>query len=148
MKEKLKKIDENIYELPKEGKMLVPGRIFVSDKLLKDVEETCIKQVANVAQLPGIVGHSIAMPDVHSGYGFSIGGVAAFGLKKGIISPGGIGYDENCGVRLLVSNLTKEEFLKKRKEITAQIARDIPSGVGRGGPIKLAHTDLKKNLGN
>src|SRR3989338_6513065 len=99
MKEKIKKVAENIYELPRTGKMLVPGRIFASEKLFANVEENCIQQVANVAQLPGIVGYSLAMPDVHSGYGFSVGGVAAFDIEKGIISPGRIGYDLNCGVR-------------------------------------------------
>src|SRR3989344_978638 len=96
LKEKLKKIAENTYELQKIDGMLAPGKIFVSDELYKSVEEVCIQQVVNVAKLKGIVGHSLAMPDVHSGYGFSIGGVAAFDLKKGIISPGGVGYDINC----------------------------------------------------
>ena len=142
LKEKMKKVAENIYELPKEGKMKVPGRIFASDKIFKNVEETCVQQVANVAQLPGIVKYSLAIPDVHSGYGFSIGGVAAFDIKKGIISPGGIGYDINCGVRLLVSNLDKNDFLKKRKEVIHQIVRDVPSGVGRHSEFKLSDKEL------
>src|SRR3989344_2419692 len=96
MKEKFDKISENIYELPKQGKMLVPARIFASDKIFKAVEEICVSQLVNVAQLPGIVGYSMAMPDVHVGYGFPIGGVAAFDLEKGVISPGGVGYDINC----------------------------------------------------
>jgi len=95
-KEQLKKIGECEYELPKTGKMLVPGKIFISQKLLGLVEENAIQQVANVAQLPGIVKNSLAMSDMHSGYGFCIGGVAAFDLDSGIISPGGVGYDINC----------------------------------------------------
>ncbi len=86
-KEKLKKISEYEYELPKEGKMLVLGRIFISDKMI--IEEDALKQVANVAHLPGILKHSIGLPDMHVGYGFPIGGVAAFDMDKGIISPGG-----------------------------------------------------------
>ncbi len=95
-KEQLRKISKYEFELPKSGKMLVPGRIFISKKLLKDVEEEAINQIANVAQLKGIIGSSFGMADIHSGYGFSIGGVAAFDLEKGIISPGGVGYDINC----------------------------------------------------
>ena len=95
-KEQLKKISECEFELPKTGRMLVPGKIFISEKMLEIVEESAIKQVANVAMLPGIVKYSIAMPDIHSGYGFPIGGVAAFDIEKGIISPGGVGYDINC----------------------------------------------------
>jgi len=140
----MKRVEENIYELPKQGKMLVPGRIFASDKIFKNVEETCVQQLANVAQLPGIVGYSLAMSDVHSGYGFPVGGVAAFDLKKGIISPGGIGYDINCGVRLLTSNLDKKDFLKKRKEVIHQIKRDVPSGVGRKGEFSLSEKEIKE----
>src|SRR3989338_1712271 len=96
LKEKMKKVSENIYELPKSGKMLVEGRIFTSDKLFEAVEEICVQQLVNVASLPGILGHASAMPDVHVGYGFPIRGVAAFDLEKGVISPGGVGYDINC----------------------------------------------------
>ncbi len=140
----IKKISENVYELKKEGKMLVPGKVFASEKLIGKIkEDKTLEQVRNVAQLPGIVGHSIAMPDAHQGYGFSVGGVAAFDVKKGIVSPGGIGYDINCGVRLLASNLTKEKFLKKRKEITHQIKRDVPSGVGVKGEFSFKEKELE-----
>ena len=108
---KLKKKSENIYEIEKEGKMNVPCIIFSSDKLIEDMKkDKTLQQVINVSQLPGIVEKSIAMSDAHQGYGFSIGGVAAFDLKKGIISPGGVGYDINCGVRLLTTNITKSIF--------------------------------------
>src|SRR3989344_2638047 len=146
MKEKFKKIVENIYELPKQGKMLVPARIFASDKIFKAVEEICVSQLVNVAQLPGIVGYSMAMPDVHVGYGFPIGGVAAFDLEKGVISPGGVGYDVNCGVRILVSNLKKEEFMKKRKEVLNEIYKNVPSGLGENGEFKLSENDLREVL--
>ncbi len=142
LKEKLKKVAENVFELPKEGKMLVPGRIFASENLFKNIEEVSIKQVSNVAQLPGIVGYSIAMPDIHPGYGFPIGGVAAFDVKKGIISPGGIGYDINCSVRLLRTNLSLEKLKKNEKIIADKLFEAVPSGVGRGGLMRLSDEDL------
>src|SRR3990167_6115093 len=128
----MKKIAENIWEIPKTGKMKVAGRIFASEALMENIkkDEKTFEQIKNVAELQGIVGESIAMPDAHQGYGFCIGGVAAFDLENGIISPGGVGYDIGCGVRILTTSLQKEEFLAKRKEIVTQIARDVPSGVG------------------
>src|SRR3990167_7514653 len=96
IKENLVKISENMYEIPKQSGMNVPGKIFVSEKLLNDIEEDALKQVVNVAKLSGIVGYSIGMSDMHVGYGFPIGGVAAFDFKTGVISPGGVGYDINC----------------------------------------------------
>jgi len=145
-KEQLKKISKYEYELPKIGKMIVPGKIFISEKMLEIVEETAIQQIANVAMLPGIVKYSLGMPDLHSGYGFPIGGVAAFPVETGIISPGGVGYDINCGVRLLASNLTRKQLEEKKKEILNQFFRDIPSGVGRGGAIKLDKKEVKEIL--
>ncbi len=144
LKEKMKKIAENVYEFPKEGKMLVPGIVFASDKLFKDIEEECVQQLFNICQLTGIIKYGIVMSDVHVGYGFPIGGVAAFDLKKGIISPGGVGYDINCGVRLLAANLTKSEFLKKRKDVTHEIARNVPVGLGRGTKQKLSDAELNE----
>ncbi|MBM3247661.1 RtcB family protein [Candidatus Pacearchaeota archaeon] len=130
----LKKISENELEIPEQGKMNVPGRIFASPKLIDDIKkDKAIEQVKNVACLPGIIGASLAMPDCHQGYGFPIGGVAAFDMDKGIISPGGVGYDINCGVRLLATNISIKDFMKKRKEILHAIFRTIPSGVGVGG---------------
>ena len=110
----LKKIGPYEYEIPQTGKMLVPGKVFANEALIEDiVNDGSIQQVINVAQLPGIVKASFAMPDIHSGYGFPIGGVAAFDIETGIISPGGVGYDINCGVRLLGTNCTKDEILQK-----------------------------------
>tara|TARA_Y100000296_G_scaffold45903_1_gene52634 strand:- start:565 stop:1989 length:1425 start_codon:yes stop_codon:yes gene_type:complete len=146
-KEKLKKISENIYELPKSGKMLVPGVVYASEKIIEAIkEDKTLEQVENVAQLPGILKASIALPDSHQGYGFPIGGVAAFDLGKGIISPGGVGYDINCGVRLLKTNLTKKDILKKQKEVVEALYRKIPSGVGRGSKFQMTKQELKKIL--
>lgn len=130
----IRKINDYTWEIPKSGKMNVPGVIFASEKLLEDMKkDKTLEQVKNVATLPGIVKASIACPDSHQGYGFSIGGVAAFDMDKGIISPGGVGYDINCGVRLLSTNIPVAEFMKKRKEILHSIFRSVPSGVGIGG---------------
>ena len=113
----IEKIDDNIYEVPigyRPG-MRVPGRIFVSAALREMVEPGTVDQVANVATLPGIVGHSMAMPDAHLGYGFPIGGVAAFKEQGGIISPGGVGFDINCGVRLLRSGLQPSDLVLRHR---------------------------------
>jgi len=143
----IKKISENVYEIPKEGKMLVPGIIYASDKLMKNIEkDKTLEQVKNVAQLPGIVGKSIAMPDAHQGYGAPIGGVMAFDLDKGIISPGAIGYDENCGVRLLTTNIKKVDFMFKRNALINEIYKLVPSGVGEGTKEKLDMKELDNVL--
>lgn len=130
----LKKISEFEWQIPKTGAMRVPGKIFASEKLIKDMlKDNTLQQIKNVATLPGIIGSSLAMADAHNGYGFSIGGVAAFDIEKGVISPGGVGYDINCGVRMLSTNIKTSDFLKKRKEILHAIFRSVPSGVGKGG---------------
>lgn len=143
---KLKKINENEWEIPKEGKMNVPCRIFASEKLLDDMKkDLCLEQIKNVATLPGIVKRAVALPDAHQGYGFPIGGVAAFDMEKGIVSPGGVGYDINCGVRLLATNIPVSEFMKKRQEVLHAIFRAVPSGVGRGGKA-YSREDIKQVL--
>lgn len=144
---KLKKISENVYEIPKEGKMLVPGIIYASEKLLESIkQDKTFEQVKNVAHLPGILKASIALTDAHQGYGFPIGGVAAFDLDKGVISPGGVGYDINCSVRLLKTNLMKKDILKKQKKILQGLDRKIPSGVGRGSKFQMTKKELNKIL--
>jgi len=142
------KIAENVWEVKKEGKMNVRGIILASDLLMKSIEKDgkTIEQVKNVASLPGIVKESIAMPDAHLGYGFPIGGVAAFDIDKGVVSPGGVGFDINCGVRLLATNLAKEEFLKKRKEVLDEIYKDVPSGVGKKSEFVLEIKELDSVL--
>ena len=136
----------NIHEIKKTGKMLVPGIVFASDKLFEDMKkDMTLEQVKNVACLPGIIDKSIAMPDAHSGYGFPIGGVAAFDVDKGIVSPGGVGYDINCSVRLLKTNL-KSFDIKNWKEILHSLFRSVPSGVGQGSKLKLSDGELNEVL--
>jgi tRNA-splicing ligase RtcB len=132
----LHSLDEFTYEIPKdEGRgMRVPGILYSTPELLSGVEgDPSLEQLANVATLPGIVGASYAMPDIHFGYGFPVGGVAAFGLDDGVVSPGGIGYDINCGVRLLTTRLTAEEIRPHLKSLLERLYREVPSGVGAKG---------------
>jgi tRNA-splicing ligase RtcB len=146
--EKLRRIDNTRIEIPidyKQG-MRVKGIVYVDEVLERELEIQSIEQVANVATLPGIVGSSMAMPDIHTGYGFTIGGVAAFDLKDGIVSPGGVGYDINCGVRLLRSNLKKEEVVPKIKDLVGALYNEIPSGVGSKGKIRLGPEDERRIL--
>ena len=148
--EKLKRIDATKVEVPADykGGMRVKGIIYVDEILEKELEIQAIDQVANVAMLPGIVGASMAMPDIHTGYGFPIGGVAAFDLKEGVVSPGGVGYDINCGVRLLKSGLSREDVLPKIKDLVSVLYTEVPSGVGSKGRIRLGPADEKKILLN
>ncbi len=144
---KIKKISKNIYEIPKEGKMNVPGIVYASEKLMEAIQkDKSLEQVKNVAQLPGILKASIALPDAHQGYGFPIGGVAAFDLDKGIISPGGVGYDINCSVRFLRTNLKKQDIVKNKEKVVEAIYRKIPSGVGRGSKFNITKQELNKVL--
>ena len=146
---KLKKISNVEWEIPKEGKMNVVGRVFASEKLLNDMKkDKTLEQVKNVAKLPGILKASIAMPDCHQGYGFPIGGVAAFDIDKGIVSPGGVGYDISCSVRLLKTNLTMKDIEKNKKEVLHSLFRSIPSGVGRGDKLRVSKEVLNKVLVN
>ena len=124
-------IDECRYRVPKHGRMNVPGLVFADQRLMSGIAgDQCLRQVANVACLPGIVRASIAMPDIHWGYGFPIGGVAAFDPDEGVISPGGVGYDINCGVRLLRSSLSFDEVGGQMRAIVEELFRSVPSGVG------------------
>ena len=144
---KIKKISENIYEIEKQGNMKVPGRIYASKKILDNIKkDKTLEQIKNVAMLPGILKYSIAVPDAHQGYGFPIGGVAGFDLDKGVISPGGVGYDINCSVRLLRTNLKKQDILKKQGEVADALQRKIPSGVGVGSKFQVTKEELKKIL--
>jgi tRNA-splicing ligase RtcB len=147
MNPSLNKIGDFLYEIPKTGKMRVPARIYASERMLKDIlRDNALEQVANVAWLPGIVGYSYAMPDIHWGYGFPIGGVAAFDVEEGIVSPGGVGYDINCGVRLLKTDLMWQEIEPKIQRLVDTLFRKIPSGVGSTGQIKLNPSEEKKVL--
>ncbi len=142
---KVKKIDEWRYLIPQTGAMKVPGLIFSSPELMPNIKgDQSLLQVANVATLPGIVRHSLAMPDIHWGYGFPIGGVAAFSMENGIVSPGGVGYDINCGVRLLTTALVASEIRPRIKELVWALFKNIPTGVGSRGRIRLSVKEEKK----
>jgi tRNA-splicing ligase RtcB (3'-phosphate/5'-hydroxy nucleic acid ligase) len=144
---KLKKINKYEWEIPKTKNMNVKGTIYASEKLMNLIkEDKTLEQVSNVASLPGILDKSIALADAHRGYGFSIGGVAAFDMNKGVISPGGVGYDINCSIRLLKTNLKKADVIKKQKEIVEELFRKIPSGVGRGSKFQITYKELDKLL--
>jgi tRNA-splicing ligase RtcB (3'-phosphate/5'-hydroxy nucleic acid ligase) len=135
------------YEIPRSGAMRVPGLIFASPAMLSDLRaDKSLQQVVNVATLPGIVNYSIAMPDIHWGYGFPIGGVAAFDPDEGVLSPGGVGYDINCGVRLLRSNLHREEVEGVLAELSLELHGAIPSGVGSKSHRKLTADELDRVL--
>jgi len=142
------KISDYLWELPKSFRpdMLVPARIFASAKLLEQTEPDAITQVVNVATLPGITGYSFAMPDIHTGYGFVIGGVAAMDAKEGIISPGGVGYDIACSVRLLRSDYTLENIKSRLDSLATEIQKEVPSGLGRGRQIKLSLKEIDRIL--
>jgi tRNA-splicing ligase RtcB len=141
----IKKIDEWRFLIPKAGAMRVPGLIFSSSELMPNIkDDQSLQQVVNVATLPGIVKHALAMPDIHWGYGFPIGGVAAFTMENGIISPGGVGYDINCGVRLLTTSLLANEIRPKIKELISALFKAIPTGVGSRGRIRLSRGEEKK----
>ena len=143
----LKRIDKYRWEVPKTGEMRVPGIIYATEQMLKgEKQNEPLKQVANVATLPGILKASMAMPDMHWGYGFPIGGVAAFDWETGIISPGGVGYDINCGVRLATTALVEKEVRPKLKDLVNALYQNIPSGVGSTGSIKLSVKEEKKVL--
>ncbi len=147
----LNRIDDYRWEIPrsyKEG-MRVPGLIYADEEMMGHIrEEQALEQVANVAFLPGIVGRSLAMPDIHWGYGFPIGGVAATRAEDGVISPGGVGYDINCGVRLLRSDLHQDEVLPHIRKLVDQLFADIPSGVGVSGRIRVDDKELSQVLVN
>ncbi len=140
-------LDECRIEIPRTGAMRVPGRVYTSPLLLPHLEaEQALVQVANVATLPGIVSASLAMPDIHWGYGFPIGGVAAFDEEEGIISPGGVGYDINCGVRLAATGLTLDDIRPRLEKLADALFAAVPSGVGSTGFVKLSKSDQKKVL--
>jgi tRNA-splicing ligase RtcB len=137
---RLEKLSDVLWEIPKtfRSDMKVPARIFASEKMLINIaEDRSLEQLINVSTLPGIQKAALAMPDIHEGYGFPIGGVAAMDYSDGVISPGGIGYDINCGVRLLKSSLSFADIVKSLERIGQMLFATIPSGVGRGGRIKL-----------
>ena len=143
----LVKVDDYRWKIPEDYKagMRVPGLIYASKEMLESMcEEQTLEQVANVASLPGIVGYSFAMPDIHWGYGFPIGGVAAMDVRDGVISPGGVGYDINCGVRLLSTNLNEPEVRPRIKELINELFANVPSGLGSEGKIKVGQKEMEQ----
>lgn len=143
--QKPRKINDFSYVVEKSGDMNVPVKIFASKKLMDYMQkDRCIEQGINVSKLPGIKGFSIMMPDAHQGYGFSIGGVAAMDCEHGCISPGGIGFDINCGVRLLTTNLTKEDIYPKIHELLDALYKNVPPGVGKKSLFKLTDEELNE----
>ncbi|MFH1380049.1 MAG: RtcB family protein [bacterium] len=143
----LRKINDYCWEIPRRDEMHVPGRIYTSEKLLPQIlKDQAAGQVKNVAMLPGIVGNSLAMPDIHWGYGFPIGGVAGFKQEEGVISPGGIGYDISCGVRLMRTDLLFSEVRERVDELLRVLFAAVPSGVGSTSRLKLSNTEMKAVL--
>jgi tRNA-splicing ligase RtcB len=144
----VERIDPYRVRLPKTGGMRVDGLVYADERMLRDIEkDESLQQVRNVAHLPGIVGASIAMPDIHWGYGFPIGGVAAMDADDGVVSPGGVGYDINCGVRLLRSSLTRAEIEPRVEAVIAQMYRNVPTGVGaHRKDLKVSGKDLRQVL--
>ena len=145
----LKKIDEWRWLIPRDYKkgMLTEGLIFANERMIGEIrKDQAPEQVANVACLPGIVGYSLAMPDIHWGYGFPIGGVGATLIDKGVISPGGVGFDINCGVRVIKTSLCSKEGIPKKEALLTTLFHSIPSGVGSEGRIKFSIPELKKVL--
>jgi len=141
----VQQIDDYRWEIPISFKagMRVPGRIYASRELLEmAAQEEALEQTANVAFLPGIVWRSLAMPDIHQGYGFPIGGVAAMRLDDGVVSPGGVGFDINCGTRIILTNLTEAEVRPRLRELANQLFRDIPAGIGGRGALDLTDLEL------
>ena len=146
-KSDFKKINDYLWEYPKRSGMNVPARIYVSEKMLDEVfKDRSIEQLINTAALPGIINYSMAMPDIHEGYGFPIGGVAAMDVEKGVISPGGVGYDINCGMKLLKSELSEKDIEPYIDKLAAEIQKEVPSGLGRGRQVKLNIDALDKIL--
>ena len=143
----LRKINDLTWEIPKHGAMRVPATIYASSRLLESVRrDLTLEQAKNVACLPGIQRMSYVMPDGHQGYGFPIGGVAAFDIDEGVISPGGVGYDINCGVRLLQTDFTEKDIAARRRELLEEIFKEVPAGVGKAGVTKLSRSVLKDLL--
>jgi tRNA-splicing ligase RtcB (3'-phosphate/5'-hydroxy nucleic acid ligase) len=150
MLEGINKIGDLEWEVPigYVADMRVPGRFFLSLALAETLEEGAVRQLANVATLPGIVKHSLAMPDIHWGYGFPIGGVAAFDMTEGVISPGGVGFDINCGVRLITTPLTEADLAGKKRDLIERFFNAVPTGVGAKSTLRVSNKELSDVMVN
>ena len=145
--EAIRRIDETLVEVSTDARedMRVPARVYADEILWEQISrDRTLEQLINVATLPGIVGAAYAMPDAHEGYGFPVGGVAAFRTSDGIISPGGVGYDINCGVRLLMCNRSADDVRDRLEPLVHELSRAIPSGAGRGGKLELSDAELDR----
>src|SRR5688572_19416154 len=145
----LRQLDETLWEMPASARrdMRVPARVFADEELLAAIrEDRSLEQLQNVATLPGVVGAALAMPDIHQGYGFPVGGIAATEPPEGVISPGGVGYDINCGVRLLTLPVTAQELGGRKEALVHEISRRVPTGAGRGGQLALRGRQLDRVL--
>ena len=143
----IEQIDDYRWRVAPHGNMRVPGIVYTSARMLGQLrKEEALTQVANVATLPGIIKASMAMPDIHWGYGFPIGGVAAFDWKDGVVSPGGVGYDINCGVRLATTDLVHDDVKERIRLLVEDLFRKVPCGVGSTGSLKLSNREIKKVL--
>jgi tRNA-splicing ligase RtcB (3'-phosphate/5'-hydroxy nucleic acid ligase) len=143
----LRRVGEVMWELPASGAMRVPGRVFADAELLDAIgADGSLEQLRNVATLPGVVDAVLAMPDVHQGYGFPVGGVAATAMPDGVVSPGGVGFDVNCGVRLLAAPFAVDELGDRREALVHEISRAVPAGTGRGSGLSLTGAQLDRVL--
>ncbi|HNW59277.1 MAG TPA: RtcB family protein [bacterium] len=143
----IQRISDYLFEIPQSGKMRVPARIYTTPEMLPAIlKDRAAEQAAQVAWLPGILGYAYAMPDIHWGYGFPIGGVAAFDVETGVVSPGGVGYDINCGVRLLRTDLERDDLVPRLQQAVDALYHAIPSGVGSTGSLKLNEKTEKQVL--
>src|SRR6059058_5045705 len=144
---RLKRINDYQWELPKTGAMRVPGLLFADEGLIRTMDDKVLEQVANVAMLPGIVKGSFAMPDAHWGYGFPIGGVAAFDADDGgVVSAGGVGFDIPCGVRTLLTGLTRSDVEPVKRLLADTLLKRIPAGVGSTGALQLSPKEMDAML--
>jgi tRNA-splicing ligase RtcB len=142
----LEHVDENVYEIPRAGEMRVPARVYGSERLVQDMQaedDLTLTQLRNVATLPGIQDHAVVLPDGHQGYGFPIGAVAAMDLDEGVVSPGGIGFDINCGVRLLRTGLSYEDVRDDAEALARRLGDVVPAGLGKGGYLDTDRDDLR-----
>ena len=148
----IRKVNDYEWEIPKSGDMRVPGKIYASEAILKPLldqkghEWNALEQVRNVASLPGIVKAAIAMPDVHPGYGFPIGGVGAFDPDEGVVAMGGVGFDINCGVRVLVTPLHRSDIEARKEEVADALFQHVPAGLGSEGKLKLSVSEIDQVL--
>src|SRR6266700_5316350 len=143
----LQRVDANRWRIPQQynAAMHVPGMVYADDELIAQIQhDNALQQVANVPTLPGIVGYSLAMPDIHWGYGFPVGGVAATSAQDGVVSPGGIGFDINCGVRLIATDLLREQMRGKVDRLADELFANLPSGVGGAGMRQLTVGEMRE----